>query len=55
MVLEDGTDKEELETLKKPMAILSHPYTTVFTPGIWVRYDRQVLKAISIMFVDHDP
>jgi hypothetical protein len=36
VVLACGTDREELE--KQPIVHLSEPYTSVFTPGIWVRY-----------------
>jgi hypothetical protein len=36
VVLADGTNKEELE--KTPIPALSEPYTSIFTPGIWVSY-----------------
>jgi hypothetical protein len=37
VVLADGYDKERLEQV--PMVDLSEPYTRIFTPGIWVKYD----------------
>ena len=36
VVLAYGYDSEALE--QEPMAVLSEPYTEVFTPGIWVEH-----------------
>ncbi|KAI9432686.1 hypothetical protein H4582DRAFT_2191640 [Lactarius indigo] len=38
VVLEDGYDRAALE--QEPIVELSESYTTVFTPGIWVKYHR---------------
>ena len=38
IVLAEGHDKEKLE--QEPMVDLTHePYSKIFTPGIWVKYD----------------
>lgn len=37
VVLADGYDKEKLEQVS--MVDLSEPYTKIFTPGIWAKYD----------------
>ena len=36
VVLAEGLTREELE--EQPIVALGEPYTTVFTPGIWVRF-----------------
>jgi hypothetical protein len=36
LVLAEGHNKEELE--QTPIPVISEPYTTVFTAGIWVKY-----------------
>ena len=37
VVLADGYDKEKLEQV--PIVDLREPYTKIFTPGIWAKYD----------------
>ena len=37
VVLADGYDKEKLEQVS--MVDLSEPYTKIFTPGVWAKYD----------------